>query len=153
MSEIKVSKKGLKNVKTFCETEGVRVHTAGLKSGDVLTVDDAESIDCKVKDFNGNKYAEVSCTVNGTKQYKSLGSLFRSFLDDDDNQIKPNKFKNLGECLDSLCGKTVTLKQIEGAENFNFNTKERENITVFEVIFTEESEKTEKPKRANKKNN
>ena len=154
MSEIKISKKGLKNVKTFCETEGVRVHTAGLKSGDVLTVDDAETIDCKVKDFNGNKYAEVSCTVNGTKQYKSLGSLFRSYLNDSDEQIKPNKFKNLGECLDTLCGQTVTLKQIEGAENFNFATKERENITVFEVIFTEKSEKTEKASRkANKKNN
>ena len=151
MSEIKISKKGLKNVKTFCEAEGVRMHTAGFKSGDVLKVDDAESIDCKVKDFNGTNYGEFSCTVNGTKQYKSLGSLFRSYLNDSDEQIKPNKFKNLGECLDALCGQTVTLKQVEGAENFNFNTKERENITVFEVVFEEKSEKT--PKKADKKNN
>lgn len=147
MSEIKISKKGLKNVLTFCEAEGVRVHTAGLKSGDVLTVDSAETIDCKVKDFNGNKYAEVSCTVNGTKQYKSLGSLFRSYLNDNDEQIKPNKFKNLGEALDALCGQTVTLKQIDGAENFKFGTEERENITVFAVIFTDTEKAPQKTKK------
>ena len=148
MNEIKVSKKGLKNVLSFCEAEGVRVHTAGLKSGDILTIDSAETVDCKIKDFNGNKYAEVSCTVNGTKQYKSLGSLFRSYLNENDEQTKPNNFKNLGECLNTLCGKTVTLKQIEGAENFKFGTTERENITVFEVVFESETtpKKTTKPK-------
>lgn len=141
MAELK-SQKGLKNVLTFCENNGVRVHTAGFNNGDILELDSPETVDCKIKELNGVKYAEFSCKVNGKAQYKSLGSLYRSYLVDDEF-IKPNEFKTLSDCLDTLCGKKVTLSKIEGASapDYTDNTK-IVPITVFKVDFADDKKST-----------
>ena len=146
MAELK-SNKGLKNVLTFCENNGVRVHTAGFNNNDELELDSADSIDCKIKELNGVKYAEFSCKVNGKAQYKSLGSLYRSYLENDEF-IKPNDFKTLSDCLDALCGKSVKLTKVEGASapDYTDNTK-IVPITVFKVTFADDK------KPAGKKSN
>lgn len=143
MAELK-SNKGLKNVLTFCENNGVRVHTAGFNNNDELELDNADSIDCKIKELNGVKYAEFSCKVNGKAQYKSLGSLYRSYLENDEF-IKPNDFKTLSDCLDALCGKSVKLTKVEGASapDYTDNTK-IVPITVFKVTFADDKKSTKK---------
>lgn len=135
MSEIKKSAKGLQNVLTFAAENGVRVHTAGFKSGDILVIDNKETIESLIKEINGTKYAEISCTVNGTKQFKSVGSLYRSFkLDESDEKFqRPNDFSTLSECLEKLCGQKVKLIKIEEAKAPNFNTQIYEPITCFKV--------------------
>ena len=146
MAELK-SNKGIQNVKTFCEEQGIRVHTAGFNDGDILELDSAETIFCKVKELNSVKYAELSCKVNGKPQFKSVGSLYRSYLVDDE-LVKPNDFKNLSDCLDTLCGKKVTLSKIEGAKAYDYtdNTK-IVPITVFKVVYADDK------KPAGKKSN
>lgn len=152
MAELK-SNKGLKNVLTFCENNGVRVHTAGFNNNDELELDSADSIDCKIKELNGVKYAEFSCKVNGKAQYKSLGSLYRSYLENDEF-IKPNDFKTLSDCLDKLCGKSVKLTKVEGASapDYTDNTK-IVPITVFKVTFADDKKSTEKKTTEKKSNN
>lgn len=135
MSEIKkCESKGLQNVLSFCEAEGVRVHTAGFKSGDVLELDSAESIETRTIINNGIKYAEFSCKLNGTKQWKSIGALYRQFLENG-KLVRPNNFENLGSCLTELCGKKVKLTKVEGATApvYGDDTKPPVNITTFKV--------------------
>lgn len=153
MAELK-SNKGLKNVLTFCENNGVRVHTAGFNNNDQLELDSSDTIDCKIKELNGVKYAEFSCKVNGKAQYKSLGSLYRSYLDGEEF-IKPNDFKTLSDCLDVLCGKSVKLTKVEGAfaPDYTDNTK-IVPITVFKVTYADDKKsESEKPKNSRPKNN
>ena len=152
MAELK-SNKGLKNVLTFCENNGVRVHTAGFNNNDQLELDSSDTIDCKIKELNGVKYAEFSCKVNGKAQYKSLGSLYRSYLENDEF-IKPNDFKTLSDCLDTLCGKSVKLTKVEGASapDYTDNTK-IVPITVFKVTFADDKKSTDKKSTDKKSNN
>ena len=149
MAELK-SNKGLANVKAFCEEQGIRVHTAGFNDGDILELDSAETIVCRVKELNSVKYAELSCKVNGKQQFKSVGSLYRSYLVDDE-LVKPNDFKNLSDCLDSLCGKSVKLSKIEGAKARDYNDDTKiVPVTVFAVTFADDKKSTDK-KSNNKK--
>ena len=134
MSEIKKSEKGFENVMKFANETGCRIHTAGFKNGDILEIDSKETITSQLKTIGTINYQEVSCKVNNTKQYKSVGSLFRSFLDDDDKQTKPNNFTDFYSCLDNLCGKKVKLTLIEGAKNFVYgDDTKKENVTVFRI--------------------
>ena len=143
MAELK-SNKGIANVKAFCEEQGIRVHTAGFNDGDILELDSADTIVCRVKELNSVKYAELSCKVNGKQQFKSVGSLYRSYLVDDE-LVKPNDFKNLSDCLDTLCGKKVTLSKIEGAKAYDYtdNTK-IVPITVFKVVYADDKKSNNK---------
>ena len=139
MSEIKKCEtRGLQNVLSFCEAEGVRVHTAGFSNGDVLELDTVESIETRTVTNNGIKYAEFTCKLNGTKQWKSIGALYRQFLEDG-KLIRPNNFENLSGCLTELCGKKVKLTKVEGATApvYCDDTKAPVNITCFKVEIVE----------------
>ena len=84
MNEIKKSKKGISNIIREFELNDVSTHSAGFKDGDIVKLPIDGLIECRIKEFKNVKYREFSMRVNGTEQFKSLGSLYRDY--------KPNVF-------------------------------------------------------------
>lgn len=78
--------------------------------------------------------------VNGTEQFKSLGSLYRDYKlnETDEISIFPNELTYLKDTLEKYCGKTIKLHKVFGAIRSKFNEPGYENVTVFEVEIIEQ---------------
>lgn len=141
MSEIKKSKKKyISNLIEEFESNNVSTHSAGFKDGDIVKLPIDGLIECRIKEFKNVKYGEFSMRVNGTEQFKSLGSLYRDYKlnETDEISIFPNGVTCLKDTLEKYCGKTIKLHKVFGAIRSKFNEPGYENVTVFEVEIIEQ---------------
>lgn len=140
MSEIKTSKKYISNLIEEFESNNVSTHSAGFKDGDIVKLPIDGLFECRIKEFKNVKYAEFSMIVNGHRQYKSIGSLYRDYKlnETDEISIYPNGVSCLKDTLEKYCGKTIKLHKVFGAIRSKFNEPGYESVTVYKAEILEQ---------------
>lgn len=127
--------KGLQNILKNADMQGIRVHSAGFKTNDVIIVPTAENLESRTRQIAGSeaKFIEIKATVNKVEKFISIGSLYRGYKTDENSEfLRPNGgLNNLADCLGKIVGKTITLTKIENAIAPNFNTQVYEPVSVF----------------------